>query len=112
MNVQNTKNLKKNEEADEEGYIEESEDDENNEEDTFAERDDRQKYKGMSNVGGGAIDLTHTQLLEEAIDQYANMMDHTPKIAERETLRSVSKPLPLVAAGHSLLPDMLLGWKP
>lgn len=95
---------------DDDGYMEENEDDDNDEEeDTFIEKNHRNEFVNISNVGGG-VDLTPSKVFEKGSLSF----NEEPKLkpVRRDSLSEMLKPLPLVSAGHSLLPDMQFGWKP
>lgn len=82
--------------VDEDGYIEENEDDDN-EEETFAERDD--DYKGMQGQSSAVNSI-------EVNGPTFSLPPNEQKKMLPDSLKMLAMPLPLVAAGHSLMPDM------
>jgi hypothetical protein len=79
--------------------MEENEDNDDNEEDIFAERED--VFNGEMPTDDA---LANGQTFSLPPNEQKNKLP--------ESLSMLAMPLPLVAAGHSLAPDMQFGWKP
>lgn len=87
--------------------MEENEDDDgSDEEETFADNDGFSKLVGKN-------ELNPTNATAQGKNGIVSPpSEPIPKPKLPDSLSMLAMPLPLVAAGHSLLPDMQFGWKP
>lgn len=67
------------------------------------------KVNGVEDYGNGKYTAVNEE--DEAKDSLLNK-DKSVKKGTSTAFLDLAMPLPLVAAGHSLAPDMVDGWKP